>query len=40
MPEDTANDREEDTHSGQPRQVQQPEPAPAPRSRASMRLSR
>jgi hypothetical protein len=29
MPEDTANDREEDTHSGQPRQVQEPEPAPA-----------
>ena len=29
MPEDTANDREEDTHSGQPRQVPEPEPAPA-----------
>lgn len=29
MPEDSANDREEDTHSGQPRQVQEPEPAPA-----------
>jgi hypothetical protein len=29
MPEDTANDREGHTHSDQPPQVQEPEPAPA-----------
>src|SRR5436189_4381766 len=29
MPEDTANDGEGNAHSGQPRQVQEPEPAPA-----------
>jgi hypothetical protein len=29
MPEDTANDREGTPHGGQPRQVQEPEPAPA-----------